>query len=247
MSGFVQMPPPVQDRPAGNNQGRPGPSWQRGGTTTAKGDRCTQCIVGRKGCDGTKPVCVNCRRRPERCRYPEGRPSRTQVLRMLEEERQQNNRQQEIAEAGDDHGAVILQNDLTRGIDAGALLVVNTQQEQDVFVQGQRRLTQGQREWESQYQVLLPNFRQAQGGFVSLVQPFQQAPAHQPVSRPTWTQGAAVPVPQPPRRTRFTETERLEQVRERVLQSTRAYLRREREARLRQESAQQARDIVMED
>lgn len=54
----------------------------------AKGDRCTRCILARKGCDGVKPVCDGCHRHPDRCIWPDGRPSRTELLQTQQDKGQ---------------------------------------------------------------------------------------------------------------------------------------------------------------
>ncbi|EHY58465.1 hypothetical protein HRR81_007419 [Exophiala dermatitidis] len=104
------------------------PSGQKG--NRAHRDRCTRCILARKGCDGVKPVCGRCRRHPDRCVWPDGRPSRTQLLQMQaeqaeeegeeEEEQGENNANEHEEVAAEGQGAAPEQEEL-RGADAAGV------------------------------------------------------------------------------------------------------------------------------
>lgn len=193
----------------GDKKTPPFPSkYQR--KSSAVGDRCTWCIVSRKRCDGVNPTCGNCLRRPERCQWPVGRPSRTQVVKMLEEERLGPGTQKDMGDEGDSNNGA--------GVEQQA--IHPEQEDEDIGLDQ------------------LPGPAQQAVGFLG---PDQQQEANMLVLDRTppplqqsdrittgtvGTQGTSVG--HPLTACHSPGTERLEQVRERVLLSTRAYLERER-------------------
>lgn len=74
------------------------------GRSNVPQDRCTRCIWDHKGCDSAKPVCGRCHKSPERCKWPEGNPSRTGLRELLSSERVNKENAQGEAPDGDGNG-----------------------------------------------------------------------------------------------------------------------------------------------
>ncbi|KIX09182.1 uncharacterized protein Z518_00261 [Rhinocladiella mackenziei CBS 650.93] len=64
-----------------NNYGQTGQQSETQARTRGRSsvirDRCGWCIANRKGYESAKPVCGNCRKKPERCHWPVGNHSRS--------------------------------------------------------------------------------------------------------------------------------------------------------------------------
>ena len=158
------------------------------GRSNVTRDRCEHCILSHRGCDSVKPVCGKCRKNPERCEWPDGKPSRSELIKLRMSERFDEDNPQHSTPDDDHSDAGTAEEGPTSNDMAGAQLATSD--------------------------------RQVQGRSVPLYQVFEQG--ERPIASVILMQ--QVPVEQQPSRSLLPETQRLEQVRVRVLESTRAYL-----------------------
>jgi len=117
------------NRPRAQEQSTVGVTGRRSGRSSVQKSRCAYCILSRKGCDGVKPFCGRCKNNKERCKWPEGNPSRS-GLRLMMERSDQQNRPHNTPD--NDHNAV--------GIDEGRLASDDISGAQPVTNDGQVQL-----------------------------------------------------------------------------------------------------------
>jgi len=93
-----------QDQSTSHHAVNPSAPDGRKGRSTVTEPRCEWCILKRKKCDGAKPVCDRCRKKPDRCNWPEGNPSRSRLEESKTLWRVEEDNPQHESPGCEDHG-----------------------------------------------------------------------------------------------------------------------------------------------